>query len=270
VTTLSMQGRFDEAAALLEALAAGAGERWEALLDQRRGEVAYDRGDYAAAVPPFERSLAGLLAGRPGYYGVGADLAICLAASGRRDEAFDLARRMQAAAGHLGDRQSIGVSSLAVGLALGGEPCLAALEHSLDVLARSPFRWNQANTELALGAALRAAGQRSRAKEVLLSALEYAVANGAVPIEERARAELRQLGARPRREARTGVAALTPSEERIARLAAEGRTNKEIAQHLFVTVKNVEMHLVHAYRKLQVSSRRDLAAVLMTTPGEPA
>ena len=169
---------------------------------------------------------------------------------------------MLRAAEQVGDPQSGGLAFATLGRVIGGEDGLNLLRRSLDILTSTPFRWNRAGTEVALGAALRAAGQRSEARAVLESALEYAVANDAAPIEKAAREELRLCGARPRRAARTGAAALTPSEERIVRLAAEGRTNKEIAQHLFVTVKNVEMHLVHAYRKLEVSSRRELGRVL--------
>ena len=79
---------------------------------------------------------------------------------------------------------------------------------------------------------------------------------------ELARAELRVTGARIRRPASSGPDALTPSERRIAGLAAGGATNPEIAQALFVTVKTVEMHLGNAYRKLGIGSRRELAAAL--------
>jgi DNA-binding NarL/FixJ family response regulator len=58
------------------------------------------------------------------------------------------------------------------------------------------------------------------------------------------------------------VDSLTASERRVAELAAEGRTNKEIAQALFVTLKTVELHLSHAYRKLGIRSRRELRAAL--------
>jgi DNA-binding CsgD family transcriptional regulator len=60
----------------------------------------------------------------------------------------------------------------------------------------------------------------------------------------------------------TGVDALTPSELRVARMAAEGRTNREVAQALFVTPKAVEYHLANAYRKLGIGARAELAGVL--------
>ena len=166
---------------------------------------------------------------------------------------------MVEAAEQIGDPQSVGLAYAALGRVMGGEEGIALLRRSLDVLAPHAVT---AGTRQRRGGAGRRAPRRGsaarRPEQVLESALEYAVANDAAPIEKAAREELRLCGARPRRAARTGAAALTPSEERIARLAAEGRTNKEIAQHLFVTVKNVEMHLVHAYRKLGVSSRREL------------
>ena len=62
--------------------------------------------------------------------------------------------------------------------------------------------------------------------------------------------------------AASGVEALTPSERRVAVLAAEGHTNRDIAQTLFLTVKTVETHLSNAYRKLDIRSRRELAAAL--------
>ena len=85
---------------------------------------------------------------------------------------------------------------------------------------------------------------------------------GAAELEKRAHDELLATGARPRRTAVSGVQSLTPSERRVATMAAEGMTNREIAQALFVTEKTVEMHLGNAYRKLGISSRTRLADVL--------
>ncbi len=267
-TTLSMQGRGEEAEALLEAIAARSDNEESVNIKQqlatRRAELAVDRGDYAAALEPARQAFDRLVGDN--FSAIGCDLAVVLAAVGRADEAADVAREMLRRAERIQSPQALGIARATLGRIVGGEEGITLLEQAVDVLAGSSYRWSQANAEVALGAALRAAGRRNRAKQVLESALEYAVANDAAPIEEAARAELKLCGARPRRAARTGAAALTPSEERVARLAAEGRTNKEIAQHLFVTVKNVEMHLVHAYRKLEVSSRRDLAGVLDDPP----
>jgi DNA-binding CsgD family transcriptional regulator len=87
---------------------------------------------------------------------------------------------------------------------------------------------------------------------------------GARALVERAREELSATGARPRHTARYGIDALTASELRIARMAADGRSNREIAQALFVTIRTVEMHLTHAYQKLEIVSRKQLAAALFT------
>ena len=88
--------------------------------------------------------------------------------------------------------------------------------------------------------------------------MELAHLCGAEPLVERARAELRATGARPRRIMRTGVDSLTASERRVAAMAARGMTNREIAQALFVTLRTVELHLTHAYQKLDISSREEL------------
>jgi DNA-binding CsgD family transcriptional regulator len=77
-------------------------------------------------------------------------------------------------------------------------------------------------------------------------------------------------GARPRRAARTGAEALTPSERRVARLAAGGQTNRAIAQALFVTPKTVQVHLSHAYQKLGVRSRSQLEGALRMAADERA
>jgi DNA-binding CsgD family transcriptional regulator len=70
--------------------------------------------------------------------------------------------------------------------------------------------------------------------------------------------ELLAAGARPRRTALSGIESLTPSELRVTQLAADGMTNREIAQALFVTEKTVETHLGHVFPKLDVSSRAEL------------
>ena len=75
----------------------------------------------------------------------------------------------------------------------------------------------------------------------------------------RVREELKATGARPRREWRTGLEALSPRELRVVQLAAEGRTNREIAYQLYVTLKTIEGHLARAYTKLGIERRHELS-----------
>jgi DNA-binding NarL/FixJ family response regulator len=102
--------------------------------------------------------------------------------------------------------------------------------------------------------------RESRAR--LRAALELAHACGATALEETARTGLVASGAKPRRQALSGTESLTPSERRVATMAAQGLTNRDIAQSLFVTPKTVEVHLSSAYRKLGIGSRTQLAAAL--------
>jgi DNA-binding NarL/FixJ family response regulator len=98
----------------------------------------------------------------------------------------------------------------------------------------------------------------------LQHALDLAEVVGAAGLLEHVRSELYAAGARPRGPALHGPQALTASERRVALLAAEGRSNREIAQTLYVTPKTVEVHLSATYRKLQIRSRRELAGALRT------
>jgi DNA-binding CsgD family transcriptional regulator len=115
-----------------------------------------------------------------------------------------------------------------------------------------------------LGAALRRAGHRAESREILRPALDLAHRCGALVLTERARTELTAAGGRPRRLVLSGLDSLTPSERRVAQLAAAGLPKAEIAQHLFVTTRTVEGHLTHAYQKLDITSREQLPEALAT------
>src|SRR2546423_28025 len=112
------------------------------------------------------------------------------------------------------------------------------------------------------GPPARRATRRAAARAPLRRALDLADACGAGPLADRARHELLAAGARPRRPRLSGVDALTASERRIAAMAADGRSNPEIAQALFVPTKTVEAHLSKAYRKLDIRSRTQLPRAL--------
>jgi DNA-binding NarL/FixJ family response regulator len=121
---------------------------------------------------------------------------------------------------------------------------------------------DRARANAAAGAALRRAGKPVEARNALRIALDLAHRCGATELEQEALAELRAAGGRPRRLLTSGVGALTPSERRVAELAAAGSLNREIADALFVTISTVEFHLRRAYRKLGIASRTQLAEAL--------
>jgi DNA-binding CsgD family transcriptional regulator len=158
-----------------------------------------------------------------------------------------------------------GVALRTSGCLQGGQRGIELLKASLDVLERTQAVLERARTLVELGAALRRSNQRVAAREHLYAGLHLADGCGAERLAGRAEDELRASGARPRRRAVTGPGALTASEGRVARMAARGMTNREIAQSLFVTAKTVENQLGSAYRKLGVRSRDGLGRVLAST-----
>jgi DNA-binding CsgD family transcriptional regulator len=100
----------------------------------------------------------------------------------------------------------------------------------------------------------------------LVVVVELAHQCGATALVARANDELAATGAHPRTILLSGLDSLTASERRVAQMAADEMSNKEIAQALFVTVKTVEQHLGRVYRKLEIGSRRQLGAALGRRP----
>ena len=183
-------------------------------------------------------------------------------AAGDRDTARTLAQEMLAVAEQWGVAGHIGACLSALGLVTGGAEGIVHLRDAVALLEESPRRLERARALVNLGAALRRANQRSEARAFLERGLDLAQRCGAVPISRLALDELRATGARPRKLPFTGVASLTAQERRVVDLACAGMGNREIAQGLFVTRRTVETHLGHAYQKLGVGSRAELAGVL--------
>jgi DNA-binding CsgD family transcriptional regulator/Flp pilus assembly protein TadD len=189
--------------------------------------------------------------------------ALALDRAGRVEEALALAEEELELARRFGAPRALGRALRVVGT-IRREDGLAQLEESVRVLAGSPAKLEHAKALAALGSALRRGRRPGDAREPLRQALELAAVCGAAPLAEHARSELYASGARPRSEALSGVEALTPSELRVAELAARGDSNKNIAQALYVTPKTVEVHLSNGYRKLGIRSRRELTTALDT------
>jgi DNA-binding CsgD family transcriptional regulator len=265
--SLMEQGRLEEAAALMSR--GGAGEASEMLradvfLD-RRARLRMLRGDLPGGLEQLleaGRRFEAVGGRNPAFMPWRSQAALALLQLERRAEAAPLAEQELELARVWGAPRALGAALRAAGLVEGGAEGMALLQEAVEVLADSPAKLEQAKARTELGAALRRANQRAKAREQLRRAVELATICGASPLAARAESELLATGARPRRIALSGVESLTPSERRVAELAAEGPTNREIAQTLFVTPKTVEVHLSSVYRKLGISSRSQLAGAL--------
>ncbi|CAA9527778.1 MAG: hypothetical protein AVDCRST_MAG85-3398 [uncultured Solirubrobacteraceae bacterium] len=140
-------------------------------------------------------------------------------------------------------------------------PATQDLQEAAVALEGCGARVDHARALAALGAVLADEGRRPEARESLRAALDLARSIGAQDIAERAARDLRRAGGRPP-EPQRAVAGLTASELRVARLAAQGHTNRQIADDLVVSSHTVRFHLTGVYRKLGVTSRDELAAAL--------
>jgi DNA-binding CsgD family transcriptional regulator len=236
------------------------------LLPAARGRLALALGDPSTArdqglltgdrLLAVEAPTAGFASWRPLASQAAARL-------GERDQALELAREeLERARAGEATASTTGVALANLGAIEGGDVGLDALRESVRILEACPARLERAKALVELGAALRRAGWDRDAREQLRKGLEGARACEAETLAERATEELLAAGARPRRPALSGVESLTPSERRVAEMAARGLSNREIAQALFITLRTVETHLTHAYSKLDISSRQELRAAL--------
>jgi DNA-binding CsgD family transcriptional regulator len=254
----------EELRALLGAMA---GDRPDFLpfstLQVTRGVILLELGEPAAALTELlaaGRTLAEWTSG-PGAAAWRPPAALALQRLGEDDEARAHAARELELARAFGAPRALGVALRTVALVAGGDP-RPGLREAIAVLERGDAPLELARTLVELGAAERRARRPVDSREPLRRAAELALRCGAHAVARRAREELLAGGARPRRIALSGAEALTPSERRIAQLAAGGRTNREIAQELYVTEKTVEGHLSRTYDKLGIRSRTGLADAL--------
>ena len=229
-----------------------------------RGHMRLAHGDPAGALRDFEQILE-----RDARLGMAtpaiptyASAALALHQLGDQKRARTLAAEELVRARSWGTPSALSFALRTAGIVTGGEAGLAMLARAAAAVADSPARYERARSLTEYGAALRRAGHRTQARVPLREALALADACGARRTAGRAREELLATGARPRRIALSGADALTPSERRVARLAVDGLSNREIAQTLFVTIRTVEGHLTQSYMKLDIAGREQLAAAL--------
>jgi DNA-binding CsgD family transcriptional regulator len=275
------RGEVDEAARILATFEAEVDafredDRNHAVLFRARAHVGLTRGDQRAALS--DALASGRIARWMGFINPAVDFgptwrsAAALAHHflGEEDAARDLAREQLELARRWGAPRTLGQALRILGVVEGGTDGLERLQEAVSVLEASPARLEHGYALTDLGSALRRDNQRAAAREPLRLALELAQRGGAKLLAGRAHEELIASGARPRRVFASGVDALTPSERRVAAMAAEGLSNREIAQSLFVTLRTVETHLSSVFRKLDVSARTQVATALAAAEEAPA
>ncbi|MBV9414633.1 MAG: hypothetical protein JO363_06610 [Solirubrobacterales bacterium] len=194
------------------------------------------------------------------------EAAVLATRSGAQGQAEELVAEEVRLARKFGAAHALGIALRAAGLVSGGAGGLGQLTEAEVLLKRAGATLELARTLHDHGAALRRIGRRRDARAPLRGALDLATRCGALAISRYARAELVAAGAKPRRERISGVEALTASELRVAQLAAQGLTNRQIAQALFITMRTVSAHLGHAYSKLDIADRAQLTAALSHAP----
>ena len=273
VRVLVERDELDAAEELLEHFADPRGSRSVAVIRflLARGRLRAAQGRLRAALDDFLE--CGQRCGRLGLLGLSAlswraEAALIHASLGDRSEARRLSDEQLALARDFGRPRTLGMSLLTSGLIEGGEAGLELLGEAVETLHEAESPLELARARSAYGAALRRTGLRSQARAELERALDLAHHCGARRIATHARAELISAGAKPRRDAITGCDALTAGELRVARLAATGLTNREIAQALFITTKTAKAHLSHVYRKLEIGRRDQLADALTGRLGD--
>jgi DNA-binding CsgD family transcriptional regulator len=272
VDPLVERGELEEAEAVLDS--AGPSREWPqlwqfGLLVGSRGRLRLAQGRTAEAVGDLlecGRRLAPWAPRNSGTVAWRTDAALALASLGEQDDAERLAEWELRHARAVGARRPIGVALRTAGVVEGGAHGIELLEEAVAVLESSSARLEYARALTDLGAARRRAGHRRDARDPLKQSLDLADRSGATVLAERARGELIAAGARPRRDRIAGRGALTASELRVAEMAAGGMTNREVAQALFLSLRTVETHLTHAYQKLDISSRAELAEALQAPP----
>jgi DNA-binding CsgD family transcriptional regulator len=234
------------------------------LVRHGRGRLKLALGDADAGLADMRAAAAQLEAGAfpPQLWPWRSLHALALADAGDGEEARRLADQELRLTRAFEARGPLGISLRARGLVEPGTADLVFLQEAVTVLRGSGAVLEHARALVDLGAALRRAGRRPDSIVALREGLDLAHGCGAAALATRAREELVTAGARPRRDALHGRDALTASELRTAQLAAEGRTNREIAQALFVSLRTVETHLTHTYQKLAIRSRDELPGAL--------
>ena len=200
----------------------------------------------------------------PGFWPWQDVYANALVMKDRVAEASAFLRPLEELAAARGHRSATARMAYVRGRILGAEGdtdgARAAFEAGRAQLAGMNRPFDRARVDFAYGQTMRRAGKRREAAAVLTTARADFAAMGAAAYVERCERELQAAGTSVSRRENTDMAALTPQERAVAKLVAAGLSNKQAAEELYISVKTIQYHLTHAYDKLGVASRSELAA----------
>lgn len=238
-----------------------------AIAHHAKGEISSALGDADLAITHFTTAGDKLRDSpeQPDSIPWRASAALAMVRAGRRREAAALARQHLQVARDSGSPYALAVALRTVATADTEASQFELLVEAREALSgvRADRLAAQIDTDLA-GLLLLPHESHTTAEALiaLRAAEDYAGRQELWPLQSRVRRLLERLGEAPRRAQNEALAALTASERRVAQLAADGLTNRQIAEELVVTVKAVEWHLSHVYRKLGIKSRSGLASTL--------
>ncbi|MEV3910447.1 ATP-binding protein [Streptomyces canus] len=189
--------------------------------------------------------------------------------TGDRAGAGEAMARLEERAPLAGTPWALGALALGRALTADGDAAEKFYQESVELLGRVPVALEQARARLLFGEWLRRGKRRSEARTQLRAAYESFDAFGAMPYAERARIELLATGETARRRTEETRFDLTPRERQVASMAASGLTNAEIATRLFVTTSTVEFHMNKVFRKLGVTSRKQIPRAIGAPGSDP-
>ncbi|MGH1565169.1 helix-turn-helix transcriptional regulator [Mumia sp. DW29H23] len=191
------------------------------------------------------------------------ELVEAAARAGLPERGREALRRITDAADACRTDWALGIAARSRALLADGAEAEADYREAIERLGRTPLRFFLARAHLVYGEWLRRENRRLDAREQLKVAHEMLAEMGADGFAGRARRELAATGATARRRSVETMTDLTEQESQVARLAAQGHTNPEIAGQLFISPRTVEWHLRKVYSKLGISSRKEVQRALV-------
>jgi len=241
------------------------GDRWHELRARAAlGFLEITEGDPAAAhawLEPAVEILAAMGSKEPGAIPFLPDAVEAKVGVGDLEGAEELADLLETQATALGRPNALATAHRCRGIVAAARRDLDDaddhLRRALEVHASQEQPFELGRTLLVAGEVHRHMRRQGSSRELLARSIEVFQRLGAEPWTEKAGQERRRVGGR-----RPSPTDLTPAEEEVAHLVAEGRTNREVATALFISVHTVDAHLRRIYRKLQVRSRTELARKL--------